>query len=375
MNYSIKQFLKLLGNTVLFWTVAFCIFIVIRYYALGDEEGLDNSAVPIWDWLRIGFIFGSIIGFFYAIVDFVFDNFLSKRLALWFVLLQKSIIYMVVLIWSTSFVFGLLKKELDLNYIHQGDWWRTSKIFWVIVVYFILASLIFSFIKIANENFGSGVFFKLLLGRYQKPREEQQIFMFLDLKSSTAIAEQLGHFKYSEFIQDSFYDLNRVLLKYDANVYQYVGDEAVLHWPFKSGIRSLNCIRVYFAFIRRLLKRKKYYLRQYGLLPEFKAGLHGGKLIATEVGSVKKEIAFHGDVINTTARIQEQCNFYDQSLLISEDLLAFLKLKSRFIATSIGNISLKGKEEKVVLYSITPAKVKLSRGSKKIISSKSSGSI
>ena len=352
MSYSLKQFLKLLANAIFFWSAAFCLFIVIRYYALGDEEGIDNSAILIQDWLKIGVIFGSILGFFYAIVEFLSDNFLSKRLALWFVIVQKSLIYFIVLIWATSYIFGLLKRELDLNYIHEGDWWRTSRIFWVIVAYFFLSSLIFSFIKIANENFGSGVFLKLLLGRYQKPREEKQIFMFIDLKSSTTIAEQLGHFKYSELIQDCFYDLNRVLLRHDANVYQYVGDEAVLYWSFKNGVQYQNCIRIFFAFEKRLIKRKKYYQTKYGLLPEFKAGVHGGKLIATEVGTVKKEIAFHGDVINTTSRIQEKCNSFNESLLVSEFLLKKLKLKKKYKAKSMGWIELKGKENKVGIYAI-----------------------
>ncbi|GAA4113838.1 hypothetical protein GCM10022393_13100 [Aquimarina addita] len=358
MSYSTKQFFRLLGNAILFWSIALCLFIVIRYYALGDEEGLDNSVVEIQDWLKIGIIYGTIIGFFYTIIEFLFDNYLSKRLPLWVVLVQKSIIYLVVLILSTSHVFELMETELELNYLHEGYWWFSSKIFWIIVTYFIIASLIFSFIKIANEKFGRGVFVKLLLGTYRKPREEQRIFMFLDLQSSTAIAEKLGHFRYSELIQDCFFDLNRVLGAYDADVYQYVGDEAVLHWPYKSGVKNLRCIKIFFAFEKRLIRNKKRYIAKYGLLPKFKAGVHGGKLIATEVGTVKKEIAFHGDVINTTARIQEKCNTYGELLLISESLLHALKLKSRFEVKSMGSINLKGKEEDVTLYSIKKIKIK-----------------
>ncbi|MHA7060229.1 adenylate/guanylate cyclase domain-containing protein [Aquimarina sp. M1] len=356
MNYSVKQFLRLLFKATLYWSIALCLFIVIRYYALGDEEGIDNSVIPIVDWLRIGMIYGLIIGLFYAIIEFIFDRFLSKRLPLWVVILQKSAIYLVVLIWATGYVFELMETRLDLNYLHEGDWWKTSKIFWLIVAYFILSSLIFSFIKIANEKFGRGVFLKLLFGTYRKPREEKRIFMFLDLKSSTAIAEQLGHFTYSKLIQDCFFDLNRVMTKYDADVYQYVGDEAVLHWTFKQGIKNESCIKVFFAFEKRLTKNKKRYESKYGLFPEFKAGIHGGKLIATEVGTVKKEIAFHGDVINTTARIQEKCNAYHESLLISESLLKAITFRKEYDINSIGSINLKGKEKKVTLYAINKRK-------------------
>lgn len=332
--------------------MALCLFIVVRYYALGDEEGINNSAIPIGEWLKIGVIFGCIVGTFYAIIEFLFDQYLSKQLPLWAVILLKLAIYFTVLIWSTSYVFGLMESVLELNYLHEGDWWKSSKIFWLIVVYFFLASLIFSFIKIANEKFGKGVFLKLLFGTYRKPIEEKRIFMFLDLKSSTTIAENLGHFKYSKLIQDCFYDLNRVLIKYEADVYQYIGDEAVLTWSFKNGIRQNNCIKIFFAFEKRLMKNKKYYKNKYNLQPTFKAGLHGGKLIATEVGTVKKEIAFHGDVINTTARIQGKCNKFDESLLISEELMEKMKFKKPYSTKLIGTIPLEGKEEKVTLFAV-----------------------
>jgi len=51
-----------------------------------------------------------------------------------------------------------------------------------------------------------------------------------------------------------------------------------------------------------------YYLSKYGRVPVFKAGIHGGKVMALEVGSVKKELAYLGDIVNTTARIQGECN-------------------------------------------------------------------
>ena len=352
MNYYIKQFLLLLTRAIVFWAIALCIFIVIRYYALGDEEGIDNSAIPIAHWLKIGIIFGTMVGVIYAIVEFAFDNYISIRLPLWLIIIQKSLIYLVALAWSTSQVFALMESELDLNFLHEGDWWLTSKIFWVLVVYYIIASLIFSFIKISNEKFGRGMFIKLLFGTYRKPKEEERIFMFLDLKSSTTIAEQLGHFKYSQFIQDCFFDLNRVLKKYDAEIYQYVGDEAVLHWTNDRGVKNQNCIKIFFAFEKRLSKNKKRYHLKYGLQPSFKAGAHCGKLIATEIGLVKKEIAFHGDVMNTTSRIQEECNSYGESLLISENLLTILNIKAKYKLNSLGSIKLKGKEQEVNLYSV-----------------------
>ncbi len=71
--------------------------------------------------------------------------------------------------------------------------------------------------------------------------------MFMDLKSSTSIAEKLGHIKYSSFIRDSFMDINYQLGAFNARVYQYVGDEIVLIWSFKENFKDLQCLDFFFC--------------------------------------------------------------------------------------------------------------------------------
>ncbi|MDX1270807.1 adenylate/guanylate cyclase domain-containing protein [Bizionia paragorgiae] len=346
MKPNFIKFFKLLSATILFWSFAFCLFIFIRYHALGEEEGIDNGESLIKEILYLGVILGSIIGTLFAVVEYLYDNYLSKNLSLGVVLLQKSIIYLIGLIAALSYVFRLVEATMDLNLDNDEiGWWQTNQVFWLVVAYFIIWSLIFSFFKIANDKFGSGVFFNFLIGKYRKPREEKRVFMFLDLQASTTIAEKLGHFKYSELIQDCFFDLNRIVGKYNAQIYQYVGDEAVLSWDYKNGIKNNNCLEIFFHFDHRIEKRAKYYTKKYGLTPTFKAGVHGGKLIVTEVGSVKKEIAYHGDVINTTARIQGECNKYKEYLLCSNELLVDLILSDKLSTRFIGDLQLKGKEE------------------------------
>ncbi len=75
--------------------------------------------------------------------------------------------------------------------------------------------------------------------------------MFVDLKNSTSIAEELGHIRYSQFIQDCFFDLH-VVEAYGAEVYQYVGDEVVLSWHVKPNIDFTNCLHAFWAFEDKL---------------------------------------------------------------------------------------------------------------------------
>ncbi|GAA4235771.1 hypothetical protein GCM10022291_18480 [Postechiella marina] len=355
MNKNLKDFSILLFRSVFFWIFACFLLIVIRYYGIGEEEGRtirENYEVPITEWFDILLYAGALLGLLYALVEFFLEKIINNKFSLGFILLIKLVIYLVALILVTTLTTFYFEHRMDIDLPNNQGWWQTSKVFWVSVLYFFMSSLVFSFLKIASDNFGSGVFANMLLGKYRKPIEEERIFMFLDLKDSTTIAEKLGHFLYSEFIQDCFLDLNRIVNKYDAQVYQYVGDEAVLTWKFKKGIYKFNCVTLFFDFKSQLQKRELYYIKKYNYFPEFKAGLHGGKLMVAEVGTVKKELAFHGDVVNTAARIQGQCNKLDATLLISEDLLLPLNLNLNYVVKEVGALELKGKQVKINVFTI-----------------------
>ncbi|RZL46979.1 MAG: adenylate/guanylate cyclase domain-containing protein, partial [Pedobacter sp.] len=101
--------------------------------------------------------------------------------------------------------------------LSEANW---INLFLTIVIYSFFMILIITFIIQVNKKYGPGVLLPLLLGKYREPKEEERIFMFMDLKSSTSIAEELGHIKYSGFIRDSFMDINRMLNLYNAEVYQ-----------------------------------------------------------------------------------------------------------------------------------------------------------
>ena len=102
--------------------------------------------------------------------------------------------------------------------------------------------------------------------------------------------------------------------------YASIGDEIVVTWKEKEGFRKNNCIHCFIKISNSINKRKDYYMKQFGLVPKFKAGFHIGEVTAGEIGIIKKDIIYTGDVLNTTSRIQSQCNTYNSKALISEEL-------------------------------------------------------
>jgi adenylate cyclase len=221
-----------------------------------------------------------------------------------------------------------------------------SYIFWGI------ACMLALFILQVNDKYGQGILISFLLGKYHRPKEENRIFMFMDLKDSTTHAEKLGHIKYSQLIQDCYIDITDIVTRYKAKIYQYVGDEVVLSWEIKSGSEKGNCIKTFYSYDSLLKEKSEYYRSVYGVVPEFKAALNMGLVTAAEVGEVKKELAYHGDVLNTAARIQGKCNEFGCKLLAAEEVKNALDSNTEFEFKFIGNVALKGKAESVNIYEV-----------------------
>jgi len=119
------------------------------------------------------------------------------------------------------------------------------------------------------------------------------------------------------------------------------------------GLENANCLRCFFDIQLALRGKAAYYQGKYKAIPEFKAGLHYGHVMAGEVGVVKRDIAFSGDVLNTAARIQAKCNDLGVNILFSKFLLDKLALPPHsFEPRKIGDLLLRGKQEKVVLYTV-----------------------
>lgn len=206
-----------------------------------------------------------------------------------------------------------------------------------------------------NSKFGQANFWNIIRGKYNRPKEEKKIFMFLDLNDSTTIAEQLGDETYHSLLKDFFADITGPILDNKGSIYQYVGDEVVISWNYEDGVKDERCIRCFFDMKMHIQSKRKKYFTRYGMVPTFKAGIHSGKVIAGEIGIIKRDITYSGDVLNTTSRILSKCGEFKEEIIASSELLAALKNPKSYITKTLGAIRLKGKSREVILNSLIPA--------------------
>ena len=215
-----------------------------------------------------------------------------------------------------------------------------------------LVSFLINFVRQLNRMLGPGTLVNLLLGRYHRPVAEDRIFMFLDLNDSTAIAEALGPLRFNDFKNDFFYDVAEPVLETRGQIYRYVGDEVVVTWTIERGLSQGNCLRCVFLVTERIYEQKDRYLARYGVVPEFKAGLHGSPVVTAEIGDIKKDIVHTGDTVNTTARIEAQCRPLERRVLVSAALLSRCQVPEELEIEDMGERELRGKLEALRLYSV-----------------------
>lgn len=256
-----------------------------------------------------------------------------------------------LLVVAGSFLCIVILVNVVLSLFSLSDasrFWKNSLV-WAIVV-----SVTQLLLQI-NSKFGQGIFWDIIRGKYNTPKEESRIFMFLDLNSSTSIAESLGDKKYHELLKDLFTDITNPILDNKGEIYQYVGDEVVIAWRHADGIENSMCIRCFFAIKSHLLSQSDKYTRKYGLLPSFKAAIHCGRVIAGEVGIIKRDITYSGDVLNTTSRILTMCKEFSREIIVSIDLLDELHPDRHFSTELLGAIKLRGKEKEMQLLAVKAA--------------------
>ena len=350
--------LTYVGVQINFWIVANILLVAVMHLQsmiIGQAFELPIAG-RFGAMLLIAVVLGILYGFSLGIAGYYLDRKIFNKLSLGKVILFKalgSLMLLFILLWLLRFVFfdWIVAPSLHIQDIELSEQsWKY--LFFLLLIYYFFMTLVINFINQVNKKYGPGVVVPLLLGRYREPREEERVFMFMDLKSSTSIAEKLGHLKYSALIRDSFMDINDVLLPFQAQVYQYVGDEIVVTWPEQEGISDHRCIGFYFACKKHLNDRSDYYTANYGLVPTFKAGVHTGIVTTVEIGQYKRDIAYHGDTLNTAARIQSVCNEYDKSFLASKVLLDKVGAHPNMKTQELGSIQLKGKVAAVELVSV-----------------------
>jgi class 3 adenylate cyclase len=113
-----------------------------------------------------------------------------------------------------------------------------------------------------------------------------------------------------------------------------------------------RCIDCFFAIADSIAEKADSYRQEFGTVPSFRAGLHAGHVVISECGSSRRQLAYFGDTVNVTARLQEHCKEVGRNLLVSSDLLRLMKLKPAFAVEALGEAHLRGRAAAIEVFAV-----------------------
>lgn len=371
-SYSANEILFYLRRAlwIMFaWVLISNLIFLYEYSILNSKDAL-GVGYDFWQSFRANLLVGSVAGIIGGAFTVNIMEIGLRKYAFWKALILIVVLYLITALLISAigaiyfYSYQINRGFFDKEVLELVGQFFTERLFiqnfvlWLIIVLLTLITLMI------NDKYGPGVFADYLMGRYFMPKSETRIFMFADIRDATTIAEDLGEEAYFNFLKDFFNDIAPAVMQTKGEVYQYVGDEVVLTWKMRNGLNSANTIRCFFR-MQKIIERKAYkYLQKYNAVPYFKVGIHCGQVMVGELGKIKRDIAFSGDVLNTTSRIQGHCNEYNVDILASKtfaDLIS--KLPRNIKMLEVGEQSLKGKSEDVMLVTyireIVPKKKKV----------------
>jgi adenylate cyclase len=348
--------IKLMLMTALFWTIIDTGVYLYKFFRDRIDQAeqpfdMHTSAVLL---LRTGLVFIICLTMAYLLI-FQLKHWV-RNFPLWLGLLLKCIILVVAAfllnhILHFTYIWLIEKEPLTTELGHNYYKTFQSGLFFSQWVRWLITFLITILIIEVNEKYSPGVFFDILVGRYLTPKNEKRTIIFIDLVDSTSIAEQLGHVKYFRFIRDFIYFISIGLLENDGQIYQYVGDEVVASWTVNKRNANRKCLRALLDCKRLLQRNSLYFKKQYGIMPEFRAGIHTGEVTIGEIGVIKKDLAMSGDTMNTAARLRSATSELNHQVITSKDFVSQTNLKNWQLA-NLGMVDLKGKESAMELFAL-----------------------
>lgn len=207
-------------------------------------------------------------------------------------------------------------------------------------------SALATFVFRVRDLMGPRVFASLLVGRYHRPITEERIFLFLDVAGSTRFAEEHGDLAAQSWLGAIFAALALPVHRARGSIDDYVGDMALVSWSMDRGARDAACLRCVFDFMHSVEAEADRWVERFGAVPTFRAALHCGPVVTAEIGLERRKIAYFGDALNTTSRLEGLAKELDVPVIVSGDLLDRLgPLPADLRAADLGLRPVRGRKE------------------------------
>jgi adenylate cyclase len=162
--------------------------------------------------------------------------------------------------------------------------------------------------------------FHLMIGTYHRPVIQEKVLLFLDINDSTGLAERLGAVQIKSLVGKFLFDISKPITDHGGEIYLYKGDGLIALWNWDEAIRGNKILRAIDAVFAAVRREEAAYQQEFGVVPRFRIGVHGGEVVVSEQGDTKRAIGVYGSTINIAARMEEAAKAHGVGCAISGDV-------------------------------------------------------
>lgn len=181
------------------------------------------------------------------------------------------------------------------------------------------------------------------------------VLIYADIRNFTTLSEKADASDVVAMLNYYYGIWHENIKKYHGTINKFIGDALLAFFDYDKELKqnANHAVTSALEMIASLERINKELLHK--MLPPLDGigiGIHCGEVILGDIGGERKDYTLIGDVVNTTARLEELCKLYDCALIISEACYILLdaRLQQRF--RYLSSIAPKGKEEKVTFYGL-----------------------
>lgn len=208
------------------------------------------------------------------------------------------------------------------------------------------------YLNVLNKFHGQEITHEIISNPHiTNAKKSKMTVLFTDLRNFTSLSENMEPEETVLFLNDYFASMIQIIKANGGIIDKFIGDAIMAVWgaPYPSEEDAQNAVKACLE-MRETLKEINQKRALAGLAPiEMGMGLHTGEAVSGVIGSDERlEYTVIGDTVNTASRIESATKEFKTDILMSEATQKEIKL---FYPTQfLGDVSLKGKQEKVSLY-------------------------
>jgi adenylate cyclase len=183
-----------------------------------------------------------------------------------------------------------------------------------------------------------------------EPEVREVSVLFADIVGFTSMSEKLTPSAIALILNDYLSRMTDAIFMFEGTLDKYIGDAimAVFGAPLDMPDHAARAVRTAIEMRNRLAEFNAE--RKNGPLLQIRIGINSGKAVAGEIGSInKREYTVLGDTVNTASRLESSVA---KPGLIVIGPNTYDAVHEEFNLRAMGEFSLKGKENKVIVHEV-----------------------